>query len=366
MAVLATVGYVAGAGVLWSTYQARAVLRRVLGALRHSAPLSTADRVVNAVLGMLLPLGGIGLPGVAEEENKRRLEKCRGTITGIDKSGYEAGIKDHWTAEAIDVPVSGERSVKVYVHTPKGDWAASIKMEETPMVVYTHGGGMTIGNAQEGFGAGFMKDLAPAKAFCWASVDYRRAPENMFPSGVDDLEAAFKYLVKEDVAAKFGYNSSKVGLCGVSAGAVLAALASARVAAAKTKPAFLMFGSGMLDPFMATDSWKTFYGLPACPGVWVAWGWRSWLTGNGYKEPSDEQKKSASALLVDWSPYRGTPALVINSSFDIMHDENNQLVKALQAESVDVSAVQATGCHCVYNEEAKKEILDWFSSHVRC
>jgi len=53
------------------------------------------------------------------------------------------------------------------------------------------------------------------------SVDYRLAPEHRFPAALEDAKTAVRYISAH--AAEFGIDAARLGICGDSAGATLAA-----------------------------------------------------------------------------------------------------------------------------------------------
>jgi acetyl esterase len=63
--------------------------------------------------------------------------------------------------------------------------------------------------------------LANAGAVRVLSVDYRLAPEHRFPAALEDAMAAVRYISLH--ASDFGIDAARLGICGDSAGATLAA-----------------------------------------------------------------------------------------------------------------------------------------------
>ncbi|MFM6932242.1 MAG: alpha/beta hydrolase fold domain-containing protein, partial [Novosphingobium sp.] len=96
-----------------------------------------------------------------------------------------------------------------------------------PLVLYIHGGGWMNGDSRH-FGslADFPAVAArlASEGFVVAAVEYRHAAEARFPSQVQDIRAALRFL--KGNAAKYGIDSARTGLIGGSAGAHLAAIAA--------------------------------------------------------------------------------------------------------------------------------------------
>jgi acetyl esterase/lipase len=103
------------------------------------------------------------------------------------------------------------------VYTPLGAQSAFI-----PGLIYFHGGGLVAGSVDTH--DGISRALANAGLCRIVSVDYRLAPEHPFPAAVHDAMAALRY-VRGD-AETLGIDSTRLGICGDSAGASLAAAVS--------------------------------------------------------------------------------------------------------------------------------------------
>jgi epsilon-lactone hydrolase len=94
--------------------------------------------------------------------------------------------------------------------------------EDDGVILYFHGGGYVIGTPRTH--AQLTSKLAALAGTNAISVDYRLAPENPYPAGLDDALAAYRALLDSGVAP------SKVALAGDSAGGglALATLVAAR------------------------------------------------------------------------------------------------------------------------------------------
>ncbi|MGO4689697.1 alpha/beta hydrolase [Glaciibacter sp. 2TAF33] len=103
--------------------------------------------------------------------------------------------------ETVDSPVSGIRAVP-----PAADTSAAI--------LYVHGGGYIGGSSSTH--RKFTGHLAKAIGAPAFAVDYRLAPEHKYPAQLDDVRAAFDWLVSG------GVQPSRIVVAGDSAGGALA------------------------------------------------------------------------------------------------------------------------------------------------
>lgn len=114
--------------------------------------------------------------------------------------------------EHHQVPVAGG-AITVRVYVPHGTGPH-------PLYVFLHGGGWCVGTLDERDPR--CRAIAAGARCIVASVDYRLAPENRFPTPLDDAWAALCWLVAH--AARLGADPRRVAIGGESAGANLAAV----------------------------------------------------------------------------------------------------------------------------------------------
>jgi len=98
----------------------------------------------------------------------------------------------------------GDIPVRLYV--PEG--------KNLPILLYYHGGGWVGGSvdAVENIGRG----LADRAGHIVVNVDYRLAPENRFPAGLEDCYAAIEWAAEH--AREFGGDPTRISVAGDSAG----------------------------------------------------------------------------------------------------------------------------------------------------
>jgi acetyl esterase/lipase len=86
-----------------------------------------------------------------------------------------------------------------------------------PLVISIHGGAWSQGNRKEQPFAWLAKN-----GFAVASIEYRFAKDAIYPAQIQDCKAAVRWLRAN--AGKYGYDASRIGVIGTSAGAHLAVL----------------------------------------------------------------------------------------------------------------------------------------------
>ena len=119
-------------------------------------------------------------------------------------------------ADTVDrlVPVDGgEIMVRLYVPHGPGPH---------PLYVFFHGGGWCMGTLQERDAR--CRAVSAGARCVVASVDYRMAPENQYPTAPEDCYAAVRWLVAH--AHEIDVDAGRVAVGGESAGANLAAVVS--------------------------------------------------------------------------------------------------------------------------------------------
>jgi acetyl esterase/lipase len=89
-----------------------------------------------------------------------------------------------------------------------------------PALVYFHGGGLVAGSLDTHDPV--CRSLSSASGCVLFSVDYRLAPEHPFPAAISDGCHATQWIAAK--AAELGIDPSRIGVCGDSAGATLAAV----------------------------------------------------------------------------------------------------------------------------------------------
>jgi acetyl esterase len=145
-----------------------------------------------------------------------------------------------------------------------------------PLVVYAHGGGFVTGNLDTDHA--HCVQLARDGRCLVVSVDYRLAPEHPCPAALDDVEAAFRYVVEND--AHLDADGGRVVVMGRDAGAALVAALAQRTFD-QEGPAILaqVLHQPMLDSD-ATPSRREFQRSPGLNGPAVSRAWAHYL-GHG-------------------------------------------------------------------------------------
>ncbi len=139
---------------------------------------------------------------------------------------------------------AGALAVRVY--TPVAPQAAVL-----PGLVYFHGGGLVAGTVDTH--DRIARELANSGGCRVVSVDYRLAPEHPFPAALEDALAAVKHIGRH--AAQYGIEASRLGVCGDSAGASLAAVICHAIArAGGPRLALQLLICPILDYSRSTDS----------------------------------------------------------------------------------------------------------------
>lgn len=195
---------------------------------------------------------------------------------------------------------------------PAGPVKLRILAPENPRGVYLHihGGGFTVGSNDtwDGLLEMFGRDAGMASV----SVEYRLAPENPFPAGVDDCAAAALWLI-DHAETEFGVSWLAIG--GESAGANLAVSTLVRLRDMGRGGAFgaanLLFGWFDLS---LTPSARASSGTPFIDHVNMP------IYAFAYAGVADVRDPTVSALYADLSDL--PPAFVTVGTIDPLLDDS--------------------------------------------
>jgi acetyl esterase/lipase len=141
--------------------------------------------------------------------NARTLPLFRAVMRRSTKTGPGVVV----TERTVGLP-----AVRVLVVTPSG------QHRSRPAVLWIHGGGMIVGSPQ--FEAAGSARLARELDVVVVSPDYRLAPENPFPAGLDDCMTTLQWMRAN--AAELGLDPDRITVMGASAGGGLAAAVAQR------------------------------------------------------------------------------------------------------------------------------------------
>jgi acetyl esterase len=182
-----------------------------------------------------------------------------------------------------------------------------------PVLVYFHGGGFVLGDAVGD--QSIACQLAVSAQAAVASVDYRLAPEFPYPAAVDDGYQVLTWLERQ--GSEFGLRGDRIGVCGSSAGAAIAAALCLR-ARDLGGPAL---ACQILEIPVLDDRAETLSAQAGDTPTWnrqsMADSWRHYLSG---LEPGENVPAyAAPARAADLSGL--PPAYVCVSSADPLRDE---------------------------------------------
>ncbi|MDF1860582.1 MAG: alpha/beta hydrolase [Verrucomicrobiales bacterium] len=238
------------------------------------------------------------------------------------------------------------------------------KAVHPPLVIYIHGGGWRNGS--------YQKNLVPwmtDHGFALASVSYRLTDKATFPAQIHDVKASVRWLRAH--AEKYGFDATRIGVCGTSAGGHLAMLLgmSGDVEALEGNV------GGQADQSSRVQAVVNYYGpsdfvlrSKTQPAKTESPDGSAYLLLNGKASEQPDKAKLASPA---WQVSQDDPPLLI------LHGEKDATVFLDQAERIR-DAYDAAGlpvaCHfqnCAGHGGAvffqgpnRTRVVDFFSKHL--
>ncbi len=215
--------------------------------------------------------------------------------------------------------------IALRLYRPLGAGAAVL-----PALVYFHGGGWVIGDLDTH--DTLCRELANGAGCAVVSVDYRLAPEHVFPAAVDDSLAATRFVHAQ--AVSLGLDAARIAVGGDSAGGNLAAVVAIAARDAGDLPlAYQLLIYPATDQHRSAPSHTT--------------------NGQGYLLTSDTMAYFGGHYLPDPAAFDGwrasplhhadlsklPPALVLTAGFDPLRDEGAAYADRLSAAGTPTTYV---------------------------
>jgi acetyl esterase len=261
-----------------------------------------------------------------DDEERVRLRRAW-MLQAREERGAIAGLPNG--VETRDVAISPQLGGRLY--TPADARAPR------PILVYAHGGGWVVGSIETH--DPFCRLLSDAADVIVFAVEFRLAPEHLFPGALDDVMAAYKWAAAH--AGDFGGDATRLVLGGDSAGANLAAVTTNRICATAeaVRPAALMLLYPVTDhPSAGHASYSenaTGCGLDASLMEWF------WSQYAPHVSPDDPR---ISPLRLNSQPAL-PPTLVATAEYDPLRDEGIAYAGKLKAAGVAVTHLHAPDMH---------------------
>ena len=258
---------------------------------------------------------------------------------------YELGpdgarkVLDDIQAEPIDKPEVADEWITVPAEV--GDVRVRIVKpvrapDVLPVVLYIHGGGWILGNADTH--DRLVCELAVGAGAAVVFVEYDRSPEARHPVAIEQAYATARWICSD--GAVEGLDANRLAVAGDSVGgnmaAVLAILAKQRGDVSFVHQSLYY---PVTDAAQDTSSYVTFADGPFLTAKAMAWFWDCYL-------PDRDRRAEVTA-----SPLRATPeqlaglppAFVIVDENDVLRDEGEAYARRLTAAGVATTSVRYNG-----------------------
>ncbi len=214
------------------------------------------------------------------------------------------------------------------LYTPAGLEAGS------PLVVFFHGGGFVLGDLDSHDApCRYIADRARVRVL---AVDYRLAPETIFPAAADDAVAATAWALTH--ADQLGADPARVAVCGDSAGGNLSAVAARELAlAGGAQPAFSLLFYPVTGADPANRSRDTF-----ASGYFLTRADIDWFHDQYTPEPGQDTDPRFDVLHADGLAGIGRTHVVV-AGFDPLRDEGAAYAQRLRDAGVEATTQLAPG-----------------------
>lgn len=222
---------------------------------------------------------------------------------------------------------------------------------EDLLLIYLHGGGWVHGNLETH--DNLCRHLAKITKARVISVEYQKAPENPWPTAVDDVIRAYEDIITR--LPELGLNNPAIAVAGDSAGGKLATVLARKLSTRENIPKI----SAQLLIYPSADS-------PREVGSRHLFADGFLLTDEGIRiyrdcyipEDQDQCHPDISPLYAE-DLHTSPAAIVATAGFDPLRDEGRDYAKKMQEAGVDVQWIEFPGLvHGFANILCSRSALD--------
>ena len=218
----------------------------------------------------------------------------------------------------------GEIPVRVY--HPAGDGPFGV-------LVYFHGGGWVIGDIDTADSV--CRELSTLASLVVVSVDYRLAPEHLYPASIVDSYAAVCWAAENQQRLN---GNGKIGVAGESAGGTMAAVMS-QMARDENGPTIAY--QCLLYPVTDYDLSRESYALNGA-GYLLETATMKWFWDTYCPDEAARKHPNASPIQAE-SLANLAPALIMTAEFDPLRDEGEAYGAAMNAAGSTAEVVRCDG-----------------------
>ena len=239
------------------------------------------------------------------------VDTCRAMLMQLVQATQGDMLPIHRSEDRTIPGPAGEIPVRIY--TPR-----EASGEQLPVLVQYHGGGWVIGDLDTH--DNMCRHFANEAEVVVVAIDYRLAPEDKFPAGIEDCIAATAWVHAN--AASIGADANRLAVAGDSAGGNLAAVVAQQL---KGKVAF------QLLIYPATDFSETLYASRDQFGggeYLLSMADMAWF-GNHLADDSQALLEPMGSPMAAKDLAGLAPALTVTAGYDPLRDEGKAYAERL-------------------------------------
>lgn len=208
-----------------------------------------------------------------------------------------------------------------------------LKNEVLPLVIYCHGGGWVVGDADVYDMT--IKTIAKYSKSAVAFVNYSRSPEYKYPVALNQIYETVKYFTKNGI--NYGINSQKIAIVGDSAGGNLANAVALRL---KNDGNNCLSFLGLIYPVCDTDMNTKSYGEYK-DGPWLSKKSMEYFFEAYLKNKEEKKDIFVSPLKAEIDELVGLPeTLIVTAENDVLRDEGEEYARKLIEADVNVACIR--------------------------